>query len=166
MFDIKNFSRALLMLKRKRYQESIMDRIAKQMDQIDSMVSNLETAQLNKEVFEKLKQGNDALQLINQTFSIEDAEKIMEDTQEAAEYQEVRDKFIGKTYSFQTRLIFRKFLKFWLEIFLTLTLLKSKKNLKSLHVNNFPMFLVTIYLKQRKQLSKKVSFFFIIKKLI
>uniref|UniRef100_A0A914Z991 Charged multivesicular body protein 6 n=1 Tax=Panagrolaimus superbus TaxID=310955 RepID=A0A914Z991_9BILA len=87
--------RALLMLKRKRYQESIMDRIAKQMDNIDSMVSELETAQLNKDVLEKLKQGNEALQLINQTFSIEDAEKIMDDTREAAEYQEEMSKILA-----------------------------------------------------------------------
>jgi charged multivesicular body protein 6 len=83
------------MLKRKRYQESIMDRYAKQMDQIDSMVTELESAQLNKEVLEKLKQGNEALNLINQTFSIEDAQKIMEDTAEAAEYQEEISKILS-----------------------------------------------------------------------
>uniref|UniRef100_A0AC34FHG2 Charged multivesicular body protein 6 n=1 Tax=Panagrolaimus sp. ES5 TaxID=591445 RepID=A0AC34FHG2_9BILA len=49
--------RALLMLKRKRYQESIMDRIAKQMDNIDTMVSELETAQLNKDELSKILSG-------------------------------------------------------------------------------------------------------------
>lgn len=60
------FSRALLLLKRKKYQETIIDRIEKQMDQIDRMVSEIETAQLNREVYERLKQGNEALQSLNE----------------------------------------------------------------------------------------------------
>uniref|UniRef100_A0A915DJN5 Charged multivesicular body protein 6 n=1 Tax=Ditylenchus dipsaci TaxID=166011 RepID=A0A915DJN5_9BILA len=80
--------RALVILKRKRYQETLMDTIVGQLDQIERMVHQIEAAQLNKDVFRSLKQGNEALQILTKAFSIEDIEKIMDETREAAELQE------------------------------------------------------------------------------
>lgn len=53
------------MLKRKRYEETLVDRILGQLDQVERMIHEIESAQLNKEVFERLKQGNEALQVLN-----------------------------------------------------------------------------------------------------
>lgn len=65
--DLKiDFRRALLLLKRKRYQETLMDRISKQLEQVQRLVNEIEAAQLNKEVFERLRQGNEALQVLNE----------------------------------------------------------------------------------------------------
>ncbi|KAE9552896.1 hypothetical protein FO519_003881 [Halicephalobus sp. NKZ332] len=91
--------RALLLLKRKKVQETAMERFVKMMDQIDQMVTDLEVAQMNSEVMDKLKQGNEALKLANEKFSIEEAQKIMEDTQEAAEYQEEISKIVATELS-------------------------------------------------------------------
>uniref|UniRef100_A0A914E1X2 Charged multivesicular body protein 6 n=1 Tax=Acrobeloides nanus TaxID=290746 RepID=A0A914E1X2_9BILA len=80
--------RALLLLKRKKFIETLIVRISNQLEQIQQLICEIELAQLNHEVYEKLKQGNDALQSLNQKISVEDVEKILDDTREAAELQE------------------------------------------------------------------------------
>uniref|UniRef100_A0A0M3IG86 Charged multivesicular body protein 6 n=1 Tax=Ascaris lumbricoides TaxID=6252 RepID=A0A0M3IG86_ASCLU len=87
--------RALLLLKKKRYQETIIERTLKQLDQIDRMVHDLEFAEIERRVVEGLKSGNEALKQMNQMFSIEEVEKIMEETQEAADYQEEISKLLS-----------------------------------------------------------------------
>jgi len=44
---------------------------------------------MQQKVFEALTEGKDALQRINSSMSVEDVEQLMEDTQEALEYQRV-----------------------------------------------------------------------------
>ena len=51
---------------------------------------NLEFAQIETKVVENLKTGNEALKKIHQLMSIEDVERIMDETQESVEYQQVR----------------------------------------------------------------------------
>ena len=41
-------------------------RISNQLEQIQQLINEIELAQLNHEVYEKLKQGNEALQSLNQ----------------------------------------------------------------------------------------------------
>ncbi|KAK5970037.1 Charged multivesicular body protein 6 [Trichostrongylus colubriformis] len=80
--------RALLLLKKKRYQENVIERTLKQLDNIDRMVHDLEFADIQQRVVEGLRQGNDALKKMNAIFDIDEIEKLMEETKEAAEYQE------------------------------------------------------------------------------
>ncbi|KAI6173640.1 Charged multivesicular body protein 6 [Aphelenchoides besseyi] len=80
--------RALLLLKRKKFGEAMMKRIDNNLQQVYTMIANIETAVMNKELFETLQEGNKALTTLNNAFSLEDIEKIMEDTAEAAEYQQ------------------------------------------------------------------------------
>ncbi|VDP26868.1 unnamed protein product [Heligmosomoides polygyrus] len=84
-----SFSRALLLLKKKRYQENVIERTLKQLDNIDRMVHDLEFADIQQRVVEGLRQGNDALKKMNAIFDIDEIEKIMGETKEAAEYQDV-----------------------------------------------------------------------------
>ncbi|KAI6226442.1 hypothetical protein M3Y99_01294700 [Aphelenchoides fujianensis] len=81
--------RALMLLKRKKFEETMMGRIEKHLQQIYTMIGDIETAVMNKELLETLQEGNKALMTLNSAFSLEDVEKIMEDTAEAAEYQQV-----------------------------------------------------------------------------
>lgn len=80
--------RALLLLKKKRFQETVIERTLKQLDQIDRMVHDLEFAEIERRVVDGLRNGNEALKEIQKMFSISDIEKIMDETREAAEYQE------------------------------------------------------------------------------
>ncbi|KAK6728069.1 hypothetical protein RB195_005617 [Necator americanus] len=80
--------RALLLLKKKRYQENVIEQTLRQLDNIDRMVHDLEFAEIQQRVVEGLRQGNDALKKMNTIFDIDEIEKLMEETKEAAEYQE------------------------------------------------------------------------------
>ncbi|KAF8368664.1 vps-20 [Pristionchus pacificus] len=80
--------RALLLLKKKRLQENVIDQTLKQLDTIEKMVTDLEFADIQQRVVEGLKQGNEALKKMNSLFDIDEIEKIMEETREGAEYQE------------------------------------------------------------------------------
>ncbi|CAO4359980.1 unnamed protein product [Caenorhabditis nigoni] len=80
--------RALLILKKKRYQENIIDQTLKHLSKIEQMVTDLEFAEVQQRVTEGLRQGNEALKKMNQLFDIDEIDKIMEETKEAAEYQE------------------------------------------------------------------------------
>merc|ERR1712083_450139 len=67
--------RAKLLLRKKKYHESLLTRT-------DGQLNNLETL-----VLDGLKNGNEALKKANEMFSIEEIEQIMDDTAEAAEKQ-------------------------------------------------------------------------------
>ena len=54
------------------------------------MVENIEFAQIEMKVVEGLKTGNQCLEEMHKIMSIEDVEKIMAETQDAIEYQRVR----------------------------------------------------------------------------
>ena len=49
------------------------------------MVHDLEFSQVERQVLDGLKVGNEALKKANEMFSIEEIERIMDDTAEAAE---------------------------------------------------------------------------------
>ncbi|WKX90346.1 hypothetical protein Q1695_009298 [Nippostrongylus brasiliensis] len=80
--------RALLLLKKKRFQEGVIERTLKQLDNIDRMVHDLEFADIQQRVVEGLRQGNEALKKMNAIFDIDEIEKLMDETKEAAEFQE------------------------------------------------------------------------------
>ncbi|KAK0425945.1 hypothetical protein QR680_009470 [Steinernema hermaphroditum] len=80
--------RALILLKKKKYVDQMVEKTLRQLNQIESMVQDLEFAEIEQRVLEGLKKGNESLKEMNKMFSIEDVEKIMDDTREAAEYQE------------------------------------------------------------------------------
>ncbi|CAJ0949128.1 unnamed protein product, partial [Mesorhabditis belari] len=80
--------RALVLLKKKKYQEKIFDNLLKQLQNIEQMVNDLEFAQIQQQVVNCLSDGNEALKNMNKLFDVEEIEKIMDETKEAAEYQE------------------------------------------------------------------------------
>ncbi|VDN24627.1 unnamed protein product [Gongylonema pulchrum] len=51
-------------------------------------VNELEFSEIVQRVVEELRRGNETLKQMNKMFSIEDIEKIMDETKEAAEFQE------------------------------------------------------------------------------
>ena len=79
-----------MLLKKKRFLESLLTKTDQQLDNLQQMVDNIEFAQIEMRVVEGLKTGNECLEQLHKLMSIEDVEKIMEDTQDAIEYQRVR----------------------------------------------------------------------------
>lgn len=79
--------KARLLLKKKRCIENLIAKTDGQLDSIQQMIDTLEFAQMEIEVVQKLKMGNESLKQLNALFSVEDVEKIMDETREAVEFQ-------------------------------------------------------------------------------
>ncbi|XP_053495244.1 charged multivesicular body protein 6 [Ictalurus furcatus] len=87
--------KALLLLKKKRYQEQLLDKTENQISNLERMVQDIEFAQIEMKVIEGLKVGNDCLKKMHEVMSIEDVERIMDETQECIEYQKQIDDILA-----------------------------------------------------------------------
>jgi len=87
--------RALLLLKKKRAQESMLAKTDNQLDNLEQLCGNLEFAQIEAKVVDGLKAGNESLKQLQKMMSLEDVEKIMDETREAVEYQNEIDALIS-----------------------------------------------------------------------
>nr|XP_009298053.1 charged multivesicular body protein 6-like isoform X2 [Danio rerio] len=89
------YRRALLLLKKKRYQDQLLDKTDIQIDNLERLVQDIEFAQIEIKVIESLKDGNDCLKQMHEVMSLEEVEKILEDTKEAIEYQKQIDDLLA-----------------------------------------------------------------------
>ncbi|KAJ5777192.1 SNF7 family protein [Penicillium odoratum] len=81
--------RALLALRRKKYQESLLDKTDGQLAQLEQLASQVEFSLVQKDVLFGLQQGTEVLQAINKEMGgIEGVERLMGETEEARAYQE------------------------------------------------------------------------------
>ncbi|XP_014068264.1 charged multivesicular body protein 6 [Salmo salar] len=87
--------KALLLLKKKRYQDQLLDKTENQISNLERMCQDIEFAQIEMKVIEGLKVGNDCLKSLHEAMSIEDVERIMDETQEAVEYQREIDEMLA-----------------------------------------------------------------------
>jgi charged multivesicular body protein 6 len=56
---------------------------------MEKLTHDIEFAQVELQVINGLKQGNEALKKVNESLNIEDIEKILDETREGVEKQEV-----------------------------------------------------------------------------
>lgn len=84
----KRQSQALIALKKKKVQEGRVDNIDKWLLNVEETLANIETAKRNNQLFSALKQGHKALTELQQEVTIEDAERLMDDSAEAKAYQD------------------------------------------------------------------------------
>lgn len=83
--------RALLALRRKKYQESLLAKTDSQLAQLEQLTSQVEFALVQQDVLFGLKQGTEVLNAIHREMGgIEAVEKLLGDNAEAQAYQEVR----------------------------------------------------------------------------
>ena len=83
-------SRALLALRRKKYQESLLAKTDAQLAQLEQLTGQVEFALVQKDVLFGLQQGTEVLQTIHKEMGgVEGVEKLMGDTEDARAYQEV-----------------------------------------------------------------------------
>ncbi|KAL1931331.1 hypothetical protein VTP01DRAFT_10468 [Rhizomucor pusillus] len=90
-----NKKRALLALKKKKYQEQLLERTDQQLANLEELTHSIEYALVEKQVFEGLKTGNFVLEQIHKEMSVEDVEKLMDDTAEAIAYQNEIDEILS-----------------------------------------------------------------------
>lgn len=91
--------KALLLLKKKKYQEQLLDKTENQISNLEQMVQDLEFAQIEMKVLEGLKVGNECLKKMHEVMSIEEVERIMDETQDAVEYQRQIDEMLAGSFT-------------------------------------------------------------------
>lgn len=83
-------AKALLALRRKKYQESLLAKTDAQLEQLEKLTSSVEFALVQKDVVFGLQQGTSVLQEIHKEMGgIDHVEKLMGDTADAIAYQQV-----------------------------------------------------------------------------
>ncbi|KFM05870.1 Charged multivesicular body protein 6, partial [Aptenodytes forsteri] len=87
--------KAMLLLKKKRYQEQLLDKTENQISNLERMVQDIEFTQIEMKVIEGLKIGNECLNKMHQVMSIEEVERIIGETQDAVEYQRQIDEILA-----------------------------------------------------------------------
>lgn len=90
-----NFSRALLLLRKKKFQEQCLVKADGQLDNLERMVHDIEFAQIETTVIDGLKAGNEALKKLHDILSIDDIEKVMDETREGIEKQQEIDALLS-----------------------------------------------------------------------
>lgn len=87
--------KAKLLLKKKRYQEQLLEKTDNQISNLEKMVGDIEFAQIEMKVLEGLKTGNECLKKMHEIMSIEEVERIMDETQEGIDYQRQIDELLS-----------------------------------------------------------------------
>lgn len=88
-------SRAKLLLRKKRYQEQLLQNTDAQLEHLERLTHDLEFAQIESQVLEGLKNGNTALKKMHDAINIDEIERIMEETREGVEKQEEIDALLS-----------------------------------------------------------------------
>jgi len=87
--------RAKLLLRKKKFQEGLLEKTDGQLDNLERLVQDIEFSQVQAQVVDGLKEGKEALEKANAMFSIEEIEDILADTQEAVEKQREIDQLLS-----------------------------------------------------------------------
>ena len=89
-------SKALLALRRKKYQESLLAKTDAQLEQLQRLTSDVEFAAVQKDVLYGLKQGTSVLKQIQAEMGgIENVEKLMGESADAVAYQKEISEMLG-----------------------------------------------------------------------
>lgn len=86
--------KALLALRKKKYQAGLLEKSDAQLTNLEEMVNSIEFAQIEQKVLSGIKSGNTALKELHKVMSVEDAEKIMLETEDALAYQQELDELL------------------------------------------------------------------------
>ncbi|KAI0274739.1 Snf7 family [Gloeopeniophorella convolvens] len=91
--------RALIALRRRKYQEGLLVKTDGQLENLEQLVSTIEFSLVEVSVLHGLKQGNAVLKEIHKELNVENVEKLLEETAEAREYQREIDSMLTNNLS-------------------------------------------------------------------
>lgn len=95
-------SKALLALRRKKYQETLLAKTDAQLETLEQLTSNVEFALVQKDVVYGLQQGTNVLKQIHSEMGgIEQVEKLMGESEDARAYQREVSEMLGGQMSNQ-----------------------------------------------------------------
>lgn len=76
-----------MLLKKKKYQEKLLQNTDQQLENLERLAADIEFAQIEVQVVDGLKVGNEALKSINDLLNIDEIERILDETKEGADKQ-------------------------------------------------------------------------------
>lgn len=103
-FFLKLSRKALLLLKKKKYTEKVLERTDNELMTIENLILDIEYKNVEQNVLQGIQTGNEALKELNALFSIEQIEAILDETQEGIEKQQVTFR-ISKHFCSNERLL-------------------------------------------------------------
>lgn len=89
--------RALLALRRRKYQQGLLVKTDGQLQTLEELVSTIEFSLVEVSVLHGLKQGNDVLKMIHSEMNVESVEKLLEETADAQAYQREISEMLANT---------------------------------------------------------------------
>lgn len=92
-----HYSRARMLLRKKKYQEKLLTNTDSQLENLEKLASDIEFAQVETQVLDGLKVGNTALKKVHEILSIDEIERIMDETREGVEKQQEIDSILSGT---------------------------------------------------------------------
>ncbi|KAJ3293422.1 Vacuolar protein sorting-associated protein 20 [Rhizoclosmatium sp. JEL0117] len=87
--------RALIALKKKKYQESLMEQTDMQLLNLEQMCETIEFTLIERDMLEGLKKGNAVLAEIHKEMNVDAVQQLMDDTADAIAYQNEIDELLG-----------------------------------------------------------------------
>lgn len=87
--------KAMLLLKKKRFMEQMLEKTDGQLTNLERMVHDIEYAQIEIQVVEGLKVGNESLKKLHEVLSVEAIETLLDETQEGIEKQKEIDDLLS-----------------------------------------------------------------------
>lgn len=89
------FSRARLLLRKKKYQENLLSNAETQLEAVEKLCLDLEFAVVEIQVLNGLRTGNEALKKVHELMDIDQIESILEETKEGIEKQREIDELLS-----------------------------------------------------------------------
>merc|ERR1711939_1258031 len=90
-----------MVLKRTKVMEKQLDQTMAELDNLKTMISTIEFAKIQAKVAEGMENGNKAMRMFQNELSLEDAQRIMDETQEGMEYLAELDRICGENLTEQ-----------------------------------------------------------------
>lgn len=84
------------MLRKKKYQEKLLETTDGQLENLEKLTSDLEFSQIEQKVLDGLKIGNEALKKVHEILTIDEVERILDETREGVEKQREIDDAINQ----------------------------------------------------------------------
>lgn len=84
------------MLRKKKYQEKLLETTDGQLENLEKLTSDLEFSQIEQKVLDGLKAGNEALKKVHEILNIDEVERILDETRAGVDKQREIDAVINQ----------------------------------------------------------------------
>lgn len=82
-----------MLLRKKKYQEKLLENTDSQLENLEKLATDIEFAQVELQVIDGLKIGNEALKKVHEILTIDEVERVLDETKESVDKQQVSKKY-------------------------------------------------------------------------